>query len=73
MDNLLDMIKGKVFDVIESRRTFEGYNPYFDPFHDHLVDLLRKFLWITSFANTFDFLMHVINFGEISVLLHLLL
>jgi len=42
VNNLLDMSKGKVFNVIESLGTFEGYNPSFYPFHDHLVELPRK-------------------------------
>ena len=50
-----DVHKGKVSDCIRSLGTFEGYDPPFDPFHNHLVDIPRKIVWATFFDHSFDF------------------
>ena len=50
-----DTLKGQVSDCIGSLGTFQGYNPPFDPFHDYLVDMLRKILWTTFFDPSLEF------------------
>jgi len=47
--------KGKVFNVIGSLGTFDGYNTSVDPFHDYPVDLPEKILWTNFFEYSFDF------------------
>ena len=52
-DNLLNMLGGNV-ETFESLGYFSGYDATLDPYCINLVDKLRKILWSTFFAFSFD-------------------
>ena len=55
MDNLFDMLKGSMLDVIWSFGTFGGYNPVLDPLHAYLENLPQKNKWIAIFNHSHNF------------------
>jgi len=50
-----DMLKGDVFDCVESLGTFRGYDPSLDPYRLYLANMPMKILFTIAFNHYIDF------------------